>query len=48
LDRFRIPEAVTGGLLTAVAVTALRNWGSISISFTAGDLAMLTFFSTIG
>lgn len=48
LDRFRIPEAVTGGLIVAIGVTALREWGSLSISFTAGELAMLTFFTTIG
>lgn len=48
LDRFRIPEAVTGGIVVAVCVTMLRHWGSVTISFTAGELAMLTFFSTIG
>lgn len=48
LDRFRIPEAVIGGIVVAVAVTMLRQWGSVMISFTAGDLAMLTFFTTIG
>lgn len=47
LDRFRIPEAVTGGLLVAFAVTLLRKWG-VAVSFTAGDLAMLTFFTTVG
>lgn len=48
LDRFRIPEAVTGGVVVAVGITALRQWGSVTVSFTAGDLAMLTFFTTIG
>jgi ESS family glutamate:Na+ symporter len=48
LDRFRIPEAVTGGLLVAIGVTILRQWGSVSISFTSGELAMLVFFTTIG
>lgn len=48
LDRFRIPEAVIGGIVVAVAVTVLRQWGSVAISFTAGELAMLTFFATIG
>jgi ESS family glutamate:Na+ symporter len=32
LDRFRIPEAVTGGLLVAFAVALLRKWG-VAISF---------------
>jgi ESS family glutamate:Na+ symporter len=48
LDRFRIPEAVIGGIVVAVGVTVLRQWGSVLISFTAGELAMLTFFTTIG
>ena len=45
LDRFRIPEAVTGGLLVAIGVTALRQLVSVAILFTAGELAMLTFFT---
>lgn len=48
LDRFRIPEAVIGGIVVAVGVAVLRQWGSVLISFTAGELAMLTFFTTIG
>ena len=48
LDRFRIPEAVTGGIVVAIAVTLLRSWGAITVSFTAGELALLTFFTTIG
>lgn len=48
LDRFRIPEAVTGGLLVAVGVAVLRQLGSVSISFTSGEFAMLAFFTTIG
>lgn len=48
LDRYRIPEAVTGGLLVAVLVTCLRVFFDVAVSFTAGDLAMLTFFTTIG
>ena len=31
LDRFRIPEAVPGGLLVAVFVTVLRYWGSVAL-----------------
>ena len=34
--------------MVAVGVTVLRQWGSVLISFTAGELAMLTFFTTIG
>ena len=48
LDRLRIPEAVTGGIVVAVGVTMIRQWGSVAISFTAGEIAMLTFFTTIG
>jgi len=48
LDRFRIPEAVTGGIVVAVVVTLLRGWGSVTVTFTAGELALLTFFTTIG
>ena len=48
LDKFRIPEAVTGGIVIAIGVTMLRQWGSVTISFTASDVAMLTFFTTIG
>lgn len=48
LDRFRIPEAVTGGLLVAVCITFLKLWVNIAISFTVGELAMLAFFTTIG
>jgi ESS family glutamate:Na+ symporter len=48
LDRFRIPEAVIGGILAAVGVAALRQWGSVVISFTSGELALLMFFTTIG
>lgn len=48
LDRFRIPEAVIGGIVVAVGIAVLRGWGSVLISFTAGELAMLTFFTTIG
>ena len=48
LDRLRIPEAVTGGIVVALGVTIIRQWGSVTISFTAGEVAMLTFFTTIG
>ena len=48
LDRFRIPEAVTGGLLVSVCVSLLKWWGGFTISFTSGDMAMLAFFTTIG
>ena len=48
LDKFRIPEAVTGGIVIAIGVTVLRGWGSVTISFTPSDVAMLTFFTTIG
>lgn len=48
LDRLRIPEAVTGGIVAALGVTIIRQWGSVTISFTAGEVAMLTFFTTIG
>ncbi len=48
LDKYRIPEAVTGGIIVAVGVTLVRKFTSIEIDFTAGDLAMLTFFTTIG
>jgi len=48
LDRYRIPEAVTGGIVIAVVVALLRSWGSITVSFTSGELALLTFFTTIG
>lgn len=48
LDRYRIPEAVTGGLLVAFLVMLVREYFEITVTFTAGDLAMLTFFTTIG
>jgi ESS family glutamate:Na+ symporter len=48
LDRYRIPEAVTGGLVVAIVVTVLHQWGSVVISFTTGEFAMLAFFTTIG
>ena len=48
LDRYRIPEAVVGGIVVAIGVMVLRRWGAVTISFTAGELAMLTFFTTIG
>ncbi|MGI9537989.1 MAG: sodium/glutamate symporter [Desulfocapsaceae bacterium] len=48
LDKFRIPEAVTGGIVIAIGVTVLRGWGSVTVSFTPSDVAMLTFFTTIG
>ena len=48
LDRFRIPEAVTGGIVVAIVVALLRSWAEITVSFTMGELALLTFFTTIG
>jgi ESS family glutamate:Na+ symporter len=48
LDKFRIPEAVTGGIVIAIVVTLLRQVGEVAVGFTSSDVAMLTFFTTIG
>ena len=48
LDKFRIPEAVTGGIVIAVLVTLFRQVGEVTVSCTSSDVAMLTFFTTIG
>jgi glutamate:Na+ symporter, ESS family len=48
LETYRIPEAVTGGLLVAVLVALLRGLGGIEVEFTIGQLALLAFFASIG
>jgi ESS family glutamate:Na+ symporter len=48
LETYRIPEAVTGGLLVAVAVALIRAVGGIELEFTTGPLALLAFFASIG
>jgi glutamate:Na+ symporter, ESS family len=48
LETYRIPEAVTGGLLVAVLVALLRGLGGIELEFTIGQFALLAFFASIG
>jgi ESS family glutamate:Na+ symporter len=48
LEAYRIPEAVTGGLLVAVLVALLRAAGGIEVEFTIGQFALLAFFASIG
>ena len=48
LETYRIPEAVTGGLLVALVVALIRGIGGIEIQFTTGPLALLFFFASIG
>jgi ESS family glutamate:Na+ symporter len=48
LEAYRIPEAVTGGLLVAVLVALLRATGGIEVEFTIGQFALLAFFASIG
>lgn len=50
LARYSIPDAVIGGLLFAIVITALHGAGNVSMSF---DTALLTplnvmFFTTVG
>jgi glutamate:Na+ symporter, ESS family len=47
LRTYRIPEAVTGGLTVAFAVTLLR-FLNIEIEFSFGGTAMLIFFAALG
>jgi ESS family glutamate:Na+ symporter len=44
LETYRIPEAVTGGLLVAL----VRAVGGIELDFTTGQFALLAFFASIG
>lgn len=50
LDRYSIPQAVTGGLLCSLLVLALVNVADTRISFDLAlrDVLLLAFFSTIG
>ena len=48
LETYRIPEAVTGGLLVALVVALIRGIGGIELEFTTGPLALLFFFASIG
>ncbi len=48
LETYRIPEAVTGGLLVALVVALIRAAGGIELEFTTGPLALLFFFASIG
>ena len=48
LETYRIPEAVTGGLLVALAVALVRAVGGIELEFTTGQFALLAFFASIG
>jgi ESS family glutamate:Na+ symporter len=48
LETYRIPEAVTGGLLVALLVALIRAFGGIELVFTTGPLALLFFFASIG
>jgi glutamate:Na+ symporter, ESS family len=48
LETYRIPEAVTGGLLVALVVALIRGLGGIELQFTTGPFALLFFFASIG
>jgi ESS family glutamate:Na+ symporter len=48
LETYRIPEAVTGGLLVALVVALIRAVGGIELDFTTGQFALLAFFASIG
>ncbi len=48
LEIYRIPEAVTGGLLVALVVALIRSVGGIELEFTTGPVALLFFFASIG
>jgi ESS family glutamate:Na+ symporter len=48
LETYRIPEAVTGGLLVALVVALVRAIGGIELDFTTGQFALLAFFASIG
>lgn len=48
LGTYRIPEAVTGGLLVALAALLIRAVGGIELEFTTGRFALLAFFASIG
>ena len=48
LETYRIPEAVTGGLLVALVVALIRGVGGVELEFTTGPLALLFFFASIG
>jgi ESS family glutamate:Na+ symporter len=49
LDRFLIPKPITGGVLLAAMLTALRTLGvEVEFDTVLRDLLMLTFFTTVG
>jgi ESS family glutamate:Na+ symporter len=50
LNRYNIPEAVTGGILASLVMLALREWADLDVSFELGarDLLLLYFFAGIG
>lgn len=49
LDRWSIPRPITGGLVLAGGVTALRSWGvEAEFDTVLRDLFTLIFFTTIG
>lgn len=50
LERYSIPQAVTGGLICSLIVFAIISFGGPKISFDllARDVLLLAFFSTIG
>jgi ESS family glutamate:Na+ symporter len=48
LDTYRIPVAVTGGLIVAVLVTLLHGLAGFEVRFTSTDLPLLAFFATVG
>ena len=48
LQKLRIPEAVTGGLVVASLVVLLRPLAAVELRFSPSDLPMLTVFAAIG
>ncbi len=50
LARYNLPAPVLGGLLVAVALMSVRNWGEIPLKFdtTLQTPLMIAFFTTIG
>lgn len=50
LRKLNVPIPVVGGVLAALAVSALRAWGGIEVTTATGfrDTLLLVFFTTIG
>ncbi|WP_255989870.1 sodium/glutamate symporter [Chitinolyticbacter albus] len=50
LRTYSIPEPVAGGLIVALSLLALRQWGGVVVEFDTGmqGTLMLAFFATIG